>query len=290
MENPIRIVYTMFESTKIPDDWPDYLREADLVLVPSSWCQEVFAKSGVKSKVVPLGYNDTVFTYKERQNKRKAREPFTFLHYNAFNARKGFLELFKAFTQEFDPAEPVKLILKTTLEYIPSSFPINPRQYPNIEVITGATSDNELRDLLHRSDAFVFPSRGEGFAMPPIEAMATGLPVIVPNAHGITEYFDRDYMYEVNIKEMCPGIYSRYKDQDVGQMYLSDVDHLASQMRFIYEHQDDAIAKGKLAAEYVKRYTWKQTAKKLKEVLQEYHIKEPEQKQLKNVLTLEAVK
>lgn len=290
MDNPIKLIYTMFESTKIPEDWPDYLREADEVLVPSKWCKGVFAKSGIQTRVVPLGYNDDVFTYKKRHNKRKAKEPFTFIHYNAFNARKGFLEVFKAFTKAFDPAEPVRMIFKTTLEYIPSAFPINPRQYPNIEVITGSCSDKDLAALLHRSDCFVFPSRGEGFGMTPLEAMGTGLPVIVPNAHGITEYFDREYMYEVNVKEECPAIYSKYKGEDVGKMVVCDVDHLAAQMRYIYEHQDEAIKKGELASKYVKRYTWKRTAKKLAEILQEYYIKEPQPKVLQNVLSLEAVR
>lgn len=289
MENPVRIIYTMFESDKIPQDWGDYLREADEVLVPSKWCRDVFARAGISAKVIPLGINPNVFTPIKRESKRKAKAPFKFLHYNAFNARKGFLELFKAFTEEFDAAEPVELVLKTTLQAIPASFPINPKQYPNIRILTGKTSDYELRDLLHDSDCFVFPSRGEGFGLTPLEAMATGLPVIVPNAHGITEYFDRQYMYEVKVKEMCPAIYSKYKGQDVGKMVVCDVEHLKAQMRYIYEHQDLATEKGELAAEYAKRYTWEKTAKKLKEVLTDYHIKPARERKLKNALPLEAV-
>lgn len=289
METPVRIVYTMFESDKIPAEWLPYLKEADKVLVPSTWCKSVFAKSGISAEVVPLGYDDSVFTYKKHTNKRKAKKTFTFLHYNAFNIRKGFLEVFKAFTEEFEKDEPVQLILKTTLNYIPSAIPINPSQYPNIKIITGAVSDTELAELNQNADCFLFPSRGEGFGMTPLEAMACGTPAIVPNAHGITEYFDTDYMYEVKVKETCPAIYSRYKGQDTGNMVVCDVADLRRQMRYVYEHQDEAIEKGRVASKYVQNWTWDKTAKMLKAIFEKENISVVDKKPLGNILKVETV-
>jgi glycosyltransferase involved in cell wall biosynthesis len=287
MENRLRIIYTMFESTKIPEEWVDYLKEADKVIVPSRFCQQAFKNAGVESVVVPLGYDDSVFKYQERINKRKKNKDFVFLHYNAYNIRKGFLEVVKAFTEEFAIDEPVKLVLKTTHKNPPIPFP--PTVYPNIKVIKEALSEAKLVELLKESDAFLFPSRGEGFGMTPLEAMATGLPAIVPNAHGISEYFNENYMYEVKVGEKCPAIYSRYKDVDTGEMVVCDVKHLRQQMRYIYEHQDEAIEKGKLASEYVKNYTFTDTAKKLKGVIDDLVKNPPKERALNNVLTLEQV-
>src|SRR5690242_18399178 len=42
LDTPCRVLYTMFESTKIPDDWHDYLQAADRILVPSKFCQGIF--------------------------------------------------------------------------------------------------------------------------------------------------------------------------------------------------------------------------------------------------------
>lgn len=288
IEAPYRIIYTMFESDKIPDDWIDYLKSADLVLVPSKWCSDVFAKSGIKTMVVPLGYDDNIFKYKARINKRKAKKPFVFLHYNAFNIRKGFLEVLKAFNKAFDKTEPVKMIFKTTLEQLP--LPITPAEYPNIEIIRGKVSQTELLDILHKSDCFVFPSRGEGFGMTPLEAMATGIPAIIPNAHGISEYFNQKYMYEVKIESTCPALYSRYKGQDVGKMVICDIDDLAKQMRYVYEHQDEALQKGEMVSEYVKSWTYKNTANTLKGIIDGVITKPIDIKRnIGNVLTLEKI-
>jgi glycosyltransferase involved in cell wall biosynthesis len=272
MTNEFKIIYTMFESTKIPEEWIEYLKHADKVLVPSHWCQDVFKRSGIDSEVVPLGYNDDNYNYVEREDRLEKRQDFTFLHYNAYNIRKGFPEVFKAFVAEFAPDEPVKMIFKTTLQHLP--FPISESEYPNIQVLQGQYSEQDLAVLCASADCFVFPSRGEGFGITPLEAMATGMSAIVPNAHGISEYFNPDFMYEVKVEKTCPGLYQRYKGQDVGQMVICSVDDLRKKMRWAYEHQSEVREKGRLASEYVKKWTYKETAQRLKEIV-EYYYKQP---------------
>lgn len=261
MPSEIRIIYTMFESDKIPEDWPDYLDLADEVIVPSKWCAEVFAKSGINATVVPLGYDHDVFQYIEREE----QEIFTFVHYNSMNMRKGFFEVFEAFNKEFGKDEKVKLILKTT--FLGSPIPILSSQYPNIEIVRGKFSSQELLELLGRCDCMVYPSRGEGFGLTPLEAMATGLPAIVPNAHGISEYFNADYMLEVKVKELSPAVYNRFNGQDTGQMVTCDVDDLRKQMRYSFENRSKMRRLGRKASEYVKAYTVAKTAEKLSKIL-----------------------
>jgi len=48
--------------------------------------------------------------------------------------------------------------------------------------------DPQLGDLYRGCDVFVFPSRAEGFGLPPLEAMACGAPVVVADSRGIREY------------------------------------------------------------------------------------------------------
>lgn len=272
MRSDVRLIYTMFESDKIPEEWPDYLNLADEVLVPSKWCQDVFAKAGVKSTVVPLGYNDRTFVYIDRPIPIETGQPFTFIHYDSFNLRKGWAEVFKAFTEEFTPDEPVRLILKTAQNAV--AIPILPSQYPNISMITGTVSEAELVNLLGQAHCMVYPSRGEGFGITPLEAMATGLPAIVPNEHGISEYFNGNYMLKVKAPGRCPGLYRRFQGQDVGQMVIADVEDLKRQMRSAYNNQATMKELGQSASEYVKSYTYRHTADRLAAIIKRWEMAE----------------
>lgn len=281
MQTAFRIIYTMFESDKIPDEWIEYLNFADKVLVPSRFCADVFAKAGIETEVIPLGYNQELFKYIER----RPREPFTFLHYDSFEVRKGFLEVFNAFTKEFSPDEPVRLILKTMKNSLP--FPILKSQYPNIEVQLEVCSEQEIYHLLGTADCFVFPSRGEGFGITPLEAMATGLPTIVPNAHGISEYFDPSCMIEVAVSHTEPAAIEKWKGTDIGKMPVVDVDDLRKQMRWVYENRSMAKEIGKKAANYVLQYSYEKTATKLNQIIQEIMQRPTNDKKLSNILPLE---
>jgi GT2 family glycosyltransferase len=51
-----------------------------------------------------------------------------------------------------------------------------------------APSDTEVNELLNEATVFVQTSRHEGFALPPLEAMAAGTPVVCTDAHGNRDF------------------------------------------------------------------------------------------------------
>jgi alpha-1,3-rhamnosyl/mannosyltransferase len=53
--------------------------------------------------------------------------------------------------------------------------------------VVGRVADDALVTLYRGADCFVFPSRGEGFGLPPLEAMACGTPVVASRASSIPE-------------------------------------------------------------------------------------------------------
>ena len=54
----------------------------------------------------------------------------------------------------------------------------------------GYVTDPELKALYENASCFVFPSLYEGFGLPPLEAMASGCPVVVSRAGSLPEIFD----------------------------------------------------------------------------------------------------
>lgn len=51
----------------------------------------------------------------------------------------------------------------------------------------GHQSSGVYRELLRRAGAFAFPSLAEGFGLPPLEAMALGVPVVISDAGALPE-------------------------------------------------------------------------------------------------------
>jgi glycosyltransferase involved in cell wall biosynthesis len=54
-------------------------------------------------------------------------------------------------------------------------------------IFPGYVSDEDLPDFYNGADVFVYPSLYEGFGLPPLEAMACGIPVVVSNVSSLPE-------------------------------------------------------------------------------------------------------
>ena len=64
---------------------------------------------------------------------------------------------------------------------------INQLELGNRVKLLGAISRDKLLSLYTKADMFVFPSTYEGFGIPPIEAMASGVPTIVSDVASLPE-------------------------------------------------------------------------------------------------------
>lgn len=75
-------------------------------------------------------------------------------------------------------------------------------------IFTGFIDDEDLPAVYGGADLFVFPSKYEGFGIPPLEAMACGTPVLSSDAASLPEVLgDAAFYFEnENGKELCKQI------------------------------------------------------------------------------------
>lgn len=85
-------------------------------------------------------------------------------------------------------------------------------------ILLGNITDSEHKALLLGCEAFLYPSKYEGFGLPPIEALALGKRIIISDASCMPEiygdvayYIDPDY-YEVDLDKLLAAEFKGSKD------------------------------------------------------------------------------
>jgi glycosyltransferase involved in cell wall biosynthesis len=116
-------------------------------------------------------------------------------------------------------------------------------------LFTDFVADVELFDLYRGASLFVFPSLYEGFGLPPLEAMACGVPVITSNAASLPEVVG-DAAIQVdplNAREMAeamrtvltdPGLQNTLRQKGIERARQFSWETAARQLLHVYETLD----------------------------------------------------
>ena len=271
-----KIGFTMLETTGIPKEWVRQCNMMDEVWVPSTFNVETFRNSGVTVPihVIPLGidpnfYNPKIVSYK---NHRK----YTFLSVFEWGERKAPEVLLKAYSKAFTKSDEVVLICKV----INNDGSINideeirklnlPANGPEIIFLYNTKFvDYDMATLYRSADCFVISTRGEGWGMPILEAMACGLPTIATAWSSQVDFFNESNGYPVDVEKLidakakCP-YYEGFKWANPSE------EHLIQRMRYVYENQEAAREKGMKASEEVRTmWTWDKAAERMIQRLNE---------------------
>ncbi|MCS7220812.1 MAG: glycosyltransferase [Anaerolineae bacterium] len=260
---------TMFETDRIPDNWVIACNQMDEVWVPSDFNIESFARSGVKrDKLVKIPGSVEVNRYRLDTSPLliKGRRGFNFLSVFDWSLRKGWDVLLRAFLEEFKPEEDVALILKVwssygqTLDQIRDEalsylrlMGLTDKLQDNIIFFEANLSTESLAGLYRAADAFVLPTRGEGWGRPFMEAMLMQLPVIGTRWSGHLEFMNDDNAYLVDC-EIVDVPESAWREAPIFQGHRwaePSVDHLRQLMRQVFEDRQSARQKGQTAREHI---------------------------------------
>ena len=234
------VVATVREGTLVPKARVHAINQtAALLYLPCRQNVDSFRNCGVRVpiKILPHGVDPDRFPFLERT--RTGAEPFTFGTFGALSRRKGTDVLVRAFSEEFASSEPVRLLLKSIDE-----LPFAPADDPRVRVVTGFLTHPHLIRLLRSLDAFVLPSRAEGFGLCGLEAMATGLPTIATAWSGPADYLDPVDSFPLRFRLVDAAATEANGVRYFGEWAEPDVGHLRTLLRWLYEHRTEAVRMG----------------------------------------------
>ena len=194
------------------------------IITPSKWSRLGFIESGFNSnqiKIVPLGVDCDIFypisleRKNEIRNKLKLKkEDFIISNVGNMSSNKGIDYLIVAFAILKKRYKHLKLILKDQSNlygisgrdiFLKTKKGINGHLLDkdvenDIIFLSQNMSISILNDLYNISDCYVSPYRAEGFNLGPLEAAATGTPIIVTNGGSTDDYFNEDFGLQIKSK------------------------------------------------------------------------------------------
>jgi glycosyltransferase involved in cell wall biosynthesis len=247
---------TMHETTELPAAWVRDINRAESVIVPCEYNRQVFVGSGVTVPVHVARWGIDPEEWYPLERPRQGWEPYTFLWSGNGGAdhRKGWDVAYRAFRLAFGDRADVRLILhfRQPLTGSPEF------RDENVETLVGMLDLPAMRGLFQCADVFVFPSRGEGWGLPPREAAATGLPALVTRWGGLAESVG-EWALGIPVGEMMPAHYGLWKPGEVGEWPEPDLEATAELLVWCEAHRASVAAFGAQAADWLRDRTWDQT-------------------------------
>lgn len=277
-----KICWSMWEADQLPREetntpfrnWAKLINDHCVAtIVPAQAQKEIFVNSGVKTPVYVVhdGIDTNFWT---PDPKPRPNRPFTFLMYGYLNTRKDPLGAFNTFLSAFGPTNPdVRIVFKTLEGNFGGGVnmvPQIPQSITNVQIIDAGWREEVLRDYLrYEVDACFFTSFGEGSMNPPLEALAMGIPVIVPDHSGPSEYvrpsLGKGYgIYPIHLKAKVPAPQA----PEYMQWWQPDYDHAIDQLRWVVAYADQAKREAQTGAQWVReRWSVEHQRKDLVKVL-----------------------
>jgi glycosyltransferase involved in cell wall biosynthesis len=279
------IVFGTSETQKIPDGVVQpgsvsVIKEQDVTIVtPSAWSKEGFIRYGFSSDnviVVPHGVDTELYKPVDIDVRLEFRrklgisdEEVVFLSVGAMTPGKGIDLLLLAFTRLALKYPEAKLLLKDQRNLygigaaeVISKFlerdrlnegVISEDILKRIVIIDQNLDLQKLALLYAASDCYVSPYRAEGFNLPPLEAAACGVPIMVTRGGPTDEYARPEFAIQIE---------SRLHKTNTGNYLEPRLDSIEDAMESILKRQF-SINFDRTRAVIDERFTWRQAVKQL---------------------------
>jgi glycosyltransferase involved in cell wall biosynthesis len=250
-------------------------RKVDEVWVPSTYVRDVYLASSIDPErvyVIPNGVDSSVFAPRRNYCGGSRDGTYIFLFVGGLLYRKGIDCLLQAYTHTFRRSDNVLLLIKDIAQYernrykdMINTFQSNPDS-PQITVISDNLPETRMAELYNSCDCLLHPYRGEGFALPVLEAMSCGLPVIVTSGGATDDFVDETCGF------LIPAVKTRFGSREImglsctGDPWLMEPNttELGKIMLDVCRNKAKARERGAVARLKVeKTWTWKAAADRI---------------------------
>lgn len=236
-----KIQMTQWESTSVPPNWVDHARGYDEWWTANQFGANAFINAGVPSekvKVFEHGVDSKIWFPKKRKN----NGPIRFLHVDSGSPRKRGDFALDAFKSAFGNNMDYELTRKyshgdmSKLDWFDEDVLANAGEWQdsNVRHIKENLELHQLVNLFHFHDVLIYPSEGEGFGLIPLQALATGMPVISTGRWCSYERFLNNNVIDSHLGvSPIQETYTRF-----GEVVIPDFDSTVSLMKNVAENID----------------------------------------------------
>lgn len=258
---PNSFLWSMHEDSRLPEGWAEKINWFERCIVPCEHNAQVFAECGVTIPidVVYGGTAPEEFPIRETVEDR----PYTYICLSDRGRRKGWDTVWAAWYEAFPESQTdVRLIIKGRPEMIDKWFV--DMKLPDTRIRRWYDNVSDMKQVFNEADCVVYPAHGDGWGMWWREAAMMGLPALVTPYSGNAVGAENAAIPLQNYTMVESAL-----DYSKGQWAEPDVHEVAEKMRWCYEHQAEARAKGRAAAEWLRaNQTWDHSAKALLKLIE----------------------
>ena len=275
----VKIVLTQFETTRMPKVHVENINKCDHLIVTTSYQVEVCRNSGVRIpiSVMTPGVDTGFFTPAEPRSDRQ----FRCLILGALTGRKNPLGAIEIFRQASQGDPSWRLTIKSrNADGIDEVRKVAGNDH-RINVIVEDSAPEHVLDYYHSHDCLLWPSKGEGVGLPPLEALSCGLEVVCAYNSGMMDFISDEWAWPIETERTeaagWPGNLNGFSREyiqefgDVGEWFVPSQSSAIEQLSAAHAAWKNDNGKGRLAAAEVRRHhTLRQQAQSVLDVVEPY--------------------
>lgn len=240
-----RVLFTMWETDTMPASFLRWLPQYDQVIVPCEHNVELFSRHHDNVTYVPLGV-DTKFWVPQQVG---GSERYKFAAGGSLWRRKGLDLVVQAFNKLKLPDAELHIKAAPHARDVPKTD-----LGPNIYLHRNWMSLEQQKEWFRQADCFIAASRGEGFGLMPLQAIALGVPTILSDTTGQSQF-----SHLASSVIPCGKTVS----ETIGLWDEPDISALADSMRYHYDNREKTQELARAKSAGASDFTWKKASNKL---------------------------